>query len=112
MRSIQSAGHRTVAAAAAALRINLVEHSAALQRAETLVTKLDARIAKAQRAGRSRIHQSRIPATSFAGAGTRPWFHKLRRGTGAGYGRRLGVAAGDPAPIMTRVFGDRLPDPQ
>jgi hypothetical protein len=45
------ADHGNVPAAALALRVKAIEHSAAVQHAETLVAKLDARLASAQRAG-------------------------------------------------------------
>jgi hypothetical protein len=45
------ADHGDVEATAAALRVKLVEHSAALQRTETLVAKLDARVRTAQAGG-------------------------------------------------------------
>jgi hypothetical protein len=45
------ADHGDVAAAAAALRVKLVEHSAALQRTEELVKRLDARMHTAQADG-------------------------------------------------------------
>jgi hypothetical protein len=48
---ITRARNGDVPKAAAALRVKLVEHSAALQRAEQLVAKLDARMAQAQQAG-------------------------------------------------------------
>ena len=45
------ADHGDVAAAAAAVRIKLVPHADALQRTETIVARLDARVAQAQQSG-------------------------------------------------------------
>jgi hypothetical protein len=89
-----------------ALRIKAIEHSAAVQRAESLVAKLDARIAQAQRAGEvgffNREYKRRRQQAQAEGRPFMPYkaaHARLRKAL-------VGVAAGDPAPIMTRVFGE------
>jgi hypothetical protein len=74
-----------VVKAAHALNVRLVEHSAALQRTEELVQRLDARLSQAQRAN--------LQASSPAGASRRPVVTALLGREGAlaqGAGRRRG----------------------
>jgi hypothetical protein len=107
------ADHHNVPKAAAALGVKLVEHASAMQRTETLIDKLDARMHTAQAGGNLKIFNrsyreyrlSRTaagqPVMSFTVARSR-----LRRAL-------TEVAAGaPPAGIVKRVFCDRLPDPQ
>jgi hypothetical protein len=103
-----------VVKAAAKLGVRLVEHSAALQRVETLVSKLDARMRTAQADGELQIFNQSYkryrlsrtaagqPVMSFTIVRSR-----LRQALSE-------VAAGRAAApgIVARVFEDRLPDPQ
>jgi hypothetical protein len=102
-----------VVAAAAALRIKLVEHSAALQRTETIVARLDARVTQAQQSGDlgllNKEYRRRRLQAQAAGEPFLPYRVAVRRL------RKVltEVAAGKAAPgIIARVFDDRLPDPQ
>jgi hypothetical protein len=106
------ADHQDVPAAARALRIKIIEHSQAVQHTEKIVAKLDARLRTAKRNGdmgfiNREFRQRRLQAQAEG----RPFMPykaaqaRLRKAL-------VGVAAGDPAPIVTRVFGDRPPDPQ
>jgi hypothetical protein len=108
-----SANSGDVVKAAVKLGVRLVEHSAALQRTETLVARLDARMSTAQAGGDLKAfnrayRQYRIsrtaagqPVMSFTVARSR-----LRQAL-------ADVAAGKAAPgVMARVFEDRPPDPQ
>jgi hypothetical protein len=106
------ADHGDVEAAAAALRIRLVPHADALQRTETIVARLDARVAQAQhdgdlsafnrayRAYRLDRTAAGQPVMNYAAARSR-----LRQAL-------TDAAAGKAAPgIIARVFDDRLPEP-
>jgi hypothetical protein len=94
-----------VPGASAALGVQLVEHSAAVQRAESLVAKLDARIAQAQRAGDvgffNREYKRRRQQAQAEGRPFMPYRAakaRLRKAL-------VGVAAGDRPGLITRVFG-------
>jgi hypothetical protein len=102
-----------VVKAAVKLGVRLVEHTAALQRTEELVRRLDARMHTAQAGGdlsafNRAYRQYRLsrtaagqPAMSFAIARSR-----LRQAL-------ADVAGGKAAPgIIARLFEDRLPGPQ
>ena len=92
--------------------MKIVPHDIALQRTEQLVRKLDARLLQAQQAGAlgyvNREYRTRRLQAQAEGRPFMPYRAaqvRLRKAL-------VGVAAGDPAPIMTRVFEDRFPDPQ
>jgi hypothetical protein len=100
------ADHGDVAAAAAALRIKLVEHSAALQRTETLVAKLDARMSTAQWAGDvgffNREYKRRRQQAQAEGRPFMPYTAakaRLRKAL-------VGVAAGEASPGFVRKVFD------
>ena len=107
------ADHGDVAAAAAALRIRLVPHADALQRTETLVARLDARMHTAQAGGDLQAFNKayRRYRLDLTAAGRAPTTYTVAR---ARLRQALAeVAAGKAAPgIIARVFDDRLPDPQ
>jgi hypothetical protein len=106
------ADHGDVLKAAAALRVKLVEHSAAVQRTEELVKRLDARMQAAQAGGdlqafNRAYRQYRISRTA-AGQPVMSFTVTRSRLRAA----LAEVAAGKAAPgIIARVFDDRLPDP-
>jgi hypothetical protein len=95
-----------IPAAALALRVKAIEHSAAVQRAETLVARLDARMASAQKTGSFKAfnveyRERRLAAfregKNFIGYSAAR--SRLKRAV-------VDVAAGgSPTGIMKRVFG-------
>jgi hypothetical protein len=104
--------HGDVVKAALALGVRLAPHSHVMQRSQEIVDRLGTRIAQAQRAGEvSFINREYKRRRLQAQAEGRP-FMPYRAAQARLRKALVGVAAGDPAPIMTRVFGDRLPDPQ
>jgi hypothetical protein len=107
------ADHADVPAAAVALRVKAIEHSAAVQRAEELVARLDARLKSAQQSGAlrqfnvayGRYRRARLdagePAMGYSAARAR-----LRKAM-------VEAAAGKASPgFVRRVFHDRPPDPR
>jgi hypothetical protein len=107
------ADHGDVEAAAAALRIRLVPHADALQRTETIVRRLDARVAQAQQSGDlgfvNREYKRRRSQAQAEGRPFPPYRvvqSRLRKALAE-------VAAGRAAPgIVARVFDDPFPAPQ
>jgi hypothetical protein len=108
-----SANSGDVVKAAVKLGVRLVEHSAALQRTETLVAKLDARMHTAQAGGDlqafNRSYREYRLSRTAAGQPVMTYVtarSRLRQAL-------ADVAAGKAAPgIVASVFNDRLPDPQ
>jgi hypothetical protein len=106
------ADHGDVALAARQLGVKTIEHSAAVQRAQDCVRRLDARIATAQRAGDlgffNRTYKLRRRQAQAEGRPFPPYTAakaRLRRAL-------VGIAAGDRPSVIARVFEDRPPDPQ
>jgi hypothetical protein len=107
------ADHGDISKAAAALRVKLVPHADALQRTETIVARLDARVAHAQQSGdlgfvnrecKRRWLQAQAEGRSF------PPYRVVQSRLRAALAE---VAAGRAAPgIVARVLDDRLQDPQ